>query len=179
MMCLDAEDLKSWAGWDGAAGLSRQHLLSELSSKWTLKIPLESGSFLIRVARVESISPSVMIPEHRLASLLHQVKQTQISKCLYHNTANSPSLYSDHKCDRNQFPLATVQVLKDHSDEVWFVQFSNDGTRLATSSKDNTVIIWDLEVGAGRCGRLRGGMLKRIGHRCSNQYIHSKSIWIM
>lgn len=33
MMCLDAEDLKSWAGWDGAAGLSRQHLLSELSSK--------------------------------------------------------------------------------------------------------------------------------------------------
>lgn len=94
----------------------------------------------------ESISPSVMIPEHRLASLLHQVKQTQISKCLYHNTANSPSLYSDHKCDRNQFPLATVHVLKDHSDEVWFVQFSNDGTKLATSSKDNTVIIWDLEV---------------------------------
>lgn len=39
MMCLDAEDLKSWAGWDGATGLSRQHLLSELSSKWVPKIP--------------------------------------------------------------------------------------------------------------------------------------------
>lgn len=143
--------------------------------------PLGRGSFLTLVARVESISPSVMIPEHRLASLLHQVKQTQISKCLYHNTANSPSLYSDHKCDRNQFPLATVQVLKDHSDEVWFVQFSNDGTRLATSSKDNTVIIWDLEVGAKRCGRLCpcGGMLKKELTRGSSQYIHSKSIWIM
>lgn len=31
MMCIDAEDLKTQAGWDGAAGLSRQHLLSELS----------------------------------------------------------------------------------------------------------------------------------------------------
>ncbi|KAI5838083.1 WD40-repeat-containing domain protein, partial [Morchella snyderi] len=125
MMCIDAEDLKTQAGWDGAAGLSRQHLLSELS---------------------RSISPSVMIPEHRLASLLHQVKQTQISKCLYHNTANSPSLYSDHICDRNQFPLSTIHILKDHDDEVWFVQFSNDGTKLATGSKDNTVIIWDLET---------------------------------
>lgn len=36
MMCLDAEDLKSRAGWDGAAGVSRQHLLSELSSKSAL-----------------------------------------------------------------------------------------------------------------------------------------------
>lgn len=116
------------------------------------KDPLECESFLTQTSRIESISPSVMIPEHRLASLLHQVKQAQISKCLYHNTANSPSLYSDHKCDRNQFPLATVQVLKDHSDEVWFVQFSNDGTRLATSSKDNTVIIWDLEVSVKQHG---------------------------
>lgn len=140
---------------------------------------LENISFLMNIARVESISPSVMIPEHRLASLLHQVKQTQISKCLYHNTANSPSLYSDHKCDRNQFPLATVQVLKYHSDEVWFVQFSNDGTRLATSSKDNTVIIWDLEVSikqrGGFCWHPHGGMLK-IDCRGSSQYIHSRSI---
>ncbi|RPB03597.1 WD40 repeat-like protein [Choiromyces venosus 120613-1] len=124
MMCLSAEDLKARAEWDGAAGLSRQQLLSELS---------------------KSISASVMIPEHRLASLLHQVKQNQLSKCLYHNTASSPSLYTDHHCDRNQFPLSTVEILTDHKDEVWFVQFSNDGTRLATGSKDHTVIIWDLE----------------------------------
>jgi len=41
--------------------------------------------------------------------------------------------------------LSTVEILTDHKDEVWFVQFSNDGTRLATGSKDFTVIVWDLE----------------------------------
>lgn len=87
-----------------------------------------------------------MIPEHRLASLLHQVKQAQISKCLYHNTAYSPSLYSDHLCPRDQFPLTTIEILTEHTDEVWFLQFSHDGTRLASASQDFSVIIWDCEV---------------------------------
>jgi WD40 repeat protein len=87
-----------------------------------------------------------MIPEHRLASLLQQVKQTQISNCLYHNTSNSPSLYSDHMCDRNQFPLMTVVLLSDHSDEVYCVKYSHDGTKMASASKDKTIIIWDVEV---------------------------------
>jgi len=39
----------------------------------------------------------------------------------------------------------TTQVLSDHCDEVWFCRFSNDGTKLATGSKDSTVIIWDVE----------------------------------
>ncbi|KAL7274955.1 hypothetical protein RUND412_002109 [Rhizina undulata] len=124
MLCYSDTDLKEQANWDGASGTSRQDLLSELS---------------------KSISPSIMIPEHRLASLLQQVKQTQISKCLYHNTANSPSLYADHICDKNEFPSTTVKILNAHEDEVWFVRFSPDGTRLATASSDNTVIIWDLE----------------------------------
>ncbi|KAF8446733.1 WD40-repeat-containing domain protein [Terfezia claveryi] len=125
MMCVGPEDLRKNAGWDGAEGLSRQQLLSELS---------------------KSITPSTMIPEHRLASLLHQVKQAQISKCLYHNTANSPSLYSDHSCPRDQFPLATIEILTDHSDEVWFLQFSHDGTRLASASQDSSVIVWDTQT---------------------------------
>ena len=32
MMCVSPEDLRKNAGWDGAAGLSRRQLLSELSS---------------------------------------------------------------------------------------------------------------------------------------------------
>ncbi len=84
-----------------------------------------------------------MVPEHRLAILLQQVKQNQISNCLYHNTAMSPSLYSDHSCDRSQFPLRTVLELTQHSDEVWYLEFSHDGSRLATASADNTVIIYD------------------------------------
>lgn len=40
--------------------------------------------------------------------------------------------------------LYFIQVLNDHCDEVWFCQFSPDGTKLATGSKDNNVIIWDV-----------------------------------
>ncbi|KAI5854194.1 WD40-repeat-containing domain protein [Tricharina praecox] len=124
MMCLTADDVKQQANWDGALGISRQHLLSELS---------------------KFISPAIMIPEHRLASLLQQVKKTQIANCLYHNTSNPPSLYSDHTCDRNQFPLLTIQTLSDHTDEVYCVKFSHDGTKMASASKDKTIIIWDVK----------------------------------
>lgn len=91
----------------------------------------------------ESISPSVMIPDHRLAVLLDHVKQNQINQCLYHNTASPPSLYSDHMCDRNNFPLRASIELSQHSDEVWYCEFSHDGTKLATASLDHSVIIYD------------------------------------
>lgn len=84
-----------------------------------------------------------MIPGHRLAVLLDQLKQAQISKCLYHNSSASPSLFSDHMCDRSQFPLRTVYELSDHHGEVWFVKFSHDGKKLATSGEDCTVIVYD------------------------------------
>lgn len=84
-----------------------------------------------------------MIPEHRLAVLLDQLKQNQISKCLYHNSSTSPSLFSDHMCDRSQFPLRTVLELSHNAGEVWFVAFSHNGHRLATSGQDSAVIIYD------------------------------------
>lgn len=92
---------------------------------------------------LESISPSVMIPEHRLAALLDQLKQNQISKCLYHNSSTSPSLFSDHMCDRSQFPLRTVLELSHNAGEVWFIEFSHNGRRLATSGQDSAVVIYD------------------------------------
>ncbi|EHA23312.1 hypothetical protein ASPNIDRAFT_129928, partial [Aspergillus niger ATCC 1015] len=66
-----------------------------------------------------------------------------INQCLYHNSASPPSLYSDHMCDRKDFPLRTGIELNQHSDEVWWCQFSNDGTKLVTASKDQTVIIYE------------------------------------
>jgi len=87
-----------------------------------------------------------MIPEHRLANLLDQVKQNWISNCLYHNTEASPSLYVDHTCDREDFPLKAVVELANHSDEVWFLKYSNDGTMLATTSKDHTIIIYETDT---------------------------------
>ncbi|KAH7396236.1 WD40-repeat-containing domain protein [Pyrenochaeta sp. MPI-SDFR-AT-0127] len=122
MMCQSAEDLRHQAQWDGARGESRTHLLSELS---------------------KSISPSVMIPEHRLSVLLNEVKDGWIGNCLYHNTTASPSLYLDHNCEREDFPTKSVLDLRHHKDEVWFLQYSNDGTRLASTSKDTTIIIYE------------------------------------
>lgn len=89
------------------------------------------------------IAPSVMIPEHRLAVLLNQVQSQQIDQCLYHNTATPPSLYHDHTCEEAGFPSHVYETLKDHSDEVWYIEFSHDGTMLATASSDNTVNIYD------------------------------------
>lgn len=34
------------------------------------------------------------------------------------------------------------QVLQEHQDEVWFVQFSNNGKYLASASNDKSAIIW-------------------------------------
>ncbi|CAN9279521.1 unnamed protein product [Alternaria alternata] len=122
MMCKSAEDLRNQAQWDGARGDSRMHLLSDLS---------------------RSISPSIMIPEHRLSVLLDEVKDSWIANCLYHNTAASPSLYLDHNCERDDFPTKAMLDLRHHKDEVWFLQYSNDGTKLASSSKDKTIIIYE------------------------------------
>ncbi|KAF3054002.1 hypothetical protein E8E11_006067 [Didymella keratinophila] len=122
MMCPSAEDLRHQSQWDGAQGESRTHLLSDLS---------------------KSISPSVMIPEHRLSALLDEVKDSWINNCLYHNTADSPSLYLDHNCEREDFPTKAVLDLKDHTDEVWYLKYSNDGTKLASTSKDTTIFIYD------------------------------------
>ncbi|KAL8815648.1 MAG: hypothetical protein Q9223_005235 [Gallowayella weberi] len=119
------DGLKKEARWDGATGQSRQLLLQELSSTEDL------------------VTPSVMIPEHRLAKLLDQVKKTQISHCLYHNPSRSPSLFADHLCDRSQFPLRTVLELGQNAGEVWAMEFSHDGKRLATSGEATDVVVYD------------------------------------
>jgi hypothetical protein len=81
MMCSTTEDLKRRADWDGAGGNSRQKLLLELQ---------------------KYISPSIMVPEHRLETLLEQATTFQRISCLYHNTDEYISLYSDHVCDRSK-----------------------------------------------------------------------------
>lgn len=121
MMCSSSEDLRTQAQWDGAQGESRSLLLSEIST---------------------FISPSVMIPEHRLATLFSAVQEEQILDCRYHNTTAQPSLYTDHACAAEDFPLQTLIELRNHTDEVWFVEFSHDGSMLATAGKDGAVMIY-------------------------------------
>lgn len=84
-----------------------------------------------------------MLPENRLAVLLHQVKQSQINSCLFHTAASSPSLYSDHLCDRRVFPRDIVLELTEMRGEVWEVQFSHDGSRLAACGSGDSVVVWE------------------------------------
>ena len=51
----------------------------------------------------------------------------------------------DHQCSKEDFPCETIQTLADHCEEVWYTKWSPDGRRLASGSKDNTVIIWDFD----------------------------------
>lgn len=122
VICPSTDELLHRADWDGVQGESRSILLSEIS---------------------KSISPSVMIPEHRLATLLSSVQEEQIHACRYHNTAAQPSLYTDHECSEEDFPLQAQLELTTHNDEVWFVEFSHDGTMLATADKDGLVVVYD------------------------------------
>jgi len=71
--------------------------------------------------------------------------QYQMDQCLYHNGASSAhvSLFTDHRCDREQIPCEASYVLRHHGDEVWFVQFSHNGKILASAGKDGAVILWD------------------------------------
>lgn len=46
---------------------------------------------------------------------------------------------------REQIPCETVQILTEHCDEVWFCRFSPDGKKLATGSKDASIIIYDVD----------------------------------
>uniref|UniRef100_A0A6Q2XIS2 WD repeat-containing protein 26 n=1 Tax=Esox lucius TaxID=8010 RepID=A0A6Q2XIS2_ESOLU len=129
LMCSHAEDLRAKAEWEGKGTNSRCRLLDKLQTY---------------------LPPSVMLPPRRLQTLLRQAVELQRDRCLYHNTKldsslDSVSLLLDHVCSRKQFPCYTQQILTEHCNEVWFCKFSNDGTKLATGSKDTTVIIWQVD----------------------------------
>ncbi|XP_074539286.1 WD repeat-containing protein 26 isoform X2 [Halichoeres trimaculatus] len=130
LMCSHAEDLRAKAEWEGKGTTSRTKLLDRLQTY---------------------LPPSVMLPPRRLQTLLKQAVELQRDRCLYHNTKldgglDSVSLLLDHACSRKQFPCYTQQILTEHCNEVWFCKFSNDGTKLATGSKDTTVIVWHVDT---------------------------------
>uniref|UniRef100_A0A665TS31 WD repeat-containing protein 26 n=1 Tax=Echeneis naucrates TaxID=173247 RepID=A0A665TS31_ECHNA len=130
LMCSHAEDLRVKAEWEGKGTASRTKLLDKLQTY---------------------LPPSVMLPPRRLQTLLKQAVELQRERCLYHNTKldsglDSVSLLLDHTCSRKQFPCYTQQILTEHCNEVWFCKFSHNGTKLATGSKDTTVIVWHVDM---------------------------------
>ncbi|KAL0327935.1 UNVERIFIED_CONTAM: WD repeat-containing protein 26 [Sesamum calycinum] len=92
------------------------------------------------------LPPAVMIPENRLVHLVEQALGFQTDACRFHNSSvGEMSLLTDHQCGRDQIPCQTLQILREHSDEVWFLEFSHNGKFLASSSGD-LVIIWEVKV---------------------------------
>ncbi|KAI3694045.1 hypothetical protein L1987_77003 [Smallanthus sonchifolius] len=91
--------------------------------------------------------PTVMIPDRRLLQLVEQALDLQREACLFHNSdVGETSLFTDHHCGRDQIPSQTVQILQEHQDEVWYLQFSQNGKYLASSSSDNSAIIWEVDL---------------------------------
>lgn len=100
------------------------------------------------LVELENLLPSpVTLPERRLEHLVETAVASQIDACLYHNFTGVVSIYEDHHCGRDQLPTETVQILTAHKNEVWFVQFSNNGEYLASSSSDCSAIIWKVVDG--------------------------------
>ncbi|KAL2482195.1 transducin family protein/WD-40 repeat family protein [Forsythia ovata] len=97
---------------------------------------------------LKTLLPStVMIPEKRLVRLVEQALDLQRDACRFHNSlVEEMSLLTDHQCGRDHIPSQTLQILEEHSNEVWFLQFSHNGEYLASSSSDCLVIIWEVKV---------------------------------
>ncbi|GFP96381.1 WD repeat-containing protein 26 [Phtheirospermum japonicum] len=90
---------------------------------------------------------TLMVPENRLVHLVEQALVLQKDACRFHNSSVvNMSLFIDHQCGRDNIPSQTLQILQEHSGEVWFLQFSHNGKYLASSSVDNVVIIWEVLV---------------------------------
>ncbi|XP_055339198.1 WD repeat-containing protein 26-like [Paramacrobiotus metropolitanus] len=135
LMTRGKDELCTVAGWPGKGFVSRQNLMDSLQT---------------------FLPPSVMLPPRRLRALLDQATELQVQRCPLHNTPSESralsrvSLLVDHLCNKELFPCETSQILHDHRDEVWFCRFSHNGRKLATASKDNSVIIWDVDLDTKR-----------------------------
>jgi len=89
------------------------------------------------------ITTDVMMPEARLRQLLSQAVHAQREKSFYQDSFGCHSLLRDQQ----NIPQVVISKLTQHTDEVWFVKFSNAGTRIASGSKDRTAIIWSAAPG--------------------------------
>lgn len=140
IMCTEPEDLRRRAGWDGASGTSRHQLLVDLHGK----LVVISVRQITYIQCTDYIPSAIMIPQRRFAALIQQAQDLQRQRCRYHNPPPDArfSLYSDHRCSKDDFPRVTTTILEVHTDEVWNLEWSHDGNYLASAGKDKSAIIW-------------------------------------
>eukprot|EP00002_Diphylleia_rotans_P038189 TRINITY_DN8657_c0_g1_i4.p1 TRINITY_DN8657_c0_g1~~TRINITY_DN8657_c0_g1_i4.p1 ORF type:complete len:415 (+),score=60.81 TRINITY_DN8657_c0_g1_i4:298-1542(+) len=99
--------------------------------------------------RIFSCLPAAMAtPHNRIYQLLDQAFQYQHKDDIYRQqTALPKSLLRDEISKGQCPPSKLLCVLHGHSDEVWYVSYSHDGRKLASGSKDGSLIIRDVDKG--------------------------------
>lgn len=124
IMINDPKQIRSAAGWAGKGGQSRANLMERLQSY---------------------LPHHVMLPPRRLSTLLTQAQLYQRQQCLYtsYNVTQASLLY-DVKSPKKRIPGVCCQTLNNHNDDVTICRFNHSGSKLATGSKDQTVIIWNV-----------------------------------
>ncbi|PIN17452.1 WD40 repeat-containing protein [Handroanthus impetiginosus] len=133
-LCVDDEKVQELSSF----------MLSPSQNSDSGKVRLRSRTNLVEELH-KVLPPTVMIPEKRLVHLVEQALDLQKEACRFHNSSDGKmSLLTDHQCGRDHIPSQTLQILQEHSDEVWFLQFSHNGKYLASSSGDCLVIIWEV-----------------------------------
>lgn len=116
------------------------------------------------------ISPNKLLPQNRLLKLVDQALNYQRlgdpffipkpNKLNINSSSKDTSsgvspdnnddeherftLYRNIKSSINDFPNKLRYTLNDHTSECWYIKYSNNGKYLATTSKDNSIIIYSV-----------------------------------
>ncbi len=123
-MCTSPDELRDRANWSGTGEESRLDVLERLRA---------------------FIPTTHLLAENRLETLLGQALELQKRRAKFPYTKQtSVGLLEDLEHEPERMPRKVLHRLMGHQDEVWFVRFSHDGMKLASASKDKTVIIWDI-----------------------------------
>ncbi|KAL5604207.1 hypothetical protein BROUX41_002189 [Berkeleyomyces rouxiae] len=122
LMCSSPEAIKQKGGLPDTIEEARQKLLSSIS---------------------RCISPTVMLPDKRLATLFSYFTENKAAACMYHTSRGTISLLEHHRCAEDQFPNELALELRFlEGQEIWQMRFNNSGTCLAAGSNNGRLVIW-------------------------------------
>ncbi|KAI3389494.1 hypothetical protein SNEBB_003673 [Seison nebaliae] len=128
LFCSGSKELRRIANWYGTGSKSRSLLLEALQ---------------------RLLPSSVMLPPHRLQTLLSQSLTQQRQHCIQQICSHSVSslgLLVEHECKSNSVLMSQSQVLTDADTEILFCAFANKSNYLATGCKHGKLRIYKLNT---------------------------------
>jgi len=127
-----------------------EQIFAQISSQEDRK--LESREVLLD--RLANLLPKELtVPPKRLSVLLWQALRYQQLQCLHHDIdpcrdGSGASLLEDYSGDSPPLPTSCAARLCRHTDEVWFATVTQNGRFMASASKDNSIVIWEIAADA-------------------------------